>query len=96
MPDKNSTRSVWKFPVAPDEFVTTMPAGAKVLSVDTQHGGAQMWVLVDPDAPDAQRRFVTVGTGHTLPAEIGDAEFVGTFQLHDGALVFHLFDFGEV
>ena len=86
--------TIWKFPARPDMFVLEMPSGARILSIDAQNGKPFLWALVDPDAPKVQRRFLTAGTGHPLHDSVSGAAFVGTFQLHGGALVFHLFDFG--
>jgi hypothetical protein len=87
----NGEAQVWKFEVEPDEFELAMPRGARVLSVGMQRERVQMWALVDPSAPVEQRRFRMAGTGHPIkdPEEL---RFVGTFQVHGGALVFHLFE----
>jgi hypothetical protein len=77
-----------------DEFAIDMPKGARLLSVQTQGGIPFLWALVDTDAKQTLRTFALRGTGH--PAGGLDFEpFVGTFQLNNGALVFHLFDLGE-
>lgn len=88
---------IWKFAVQPeDSFKVTMPKGAKVLSVATQHGAPMMWALVDADAAPVERRVHVFGTGHAVPASVAmGSEFAGTFQLHGGALVFHVFVEGE-
>lgn len=54
-----------------------------------------MWALVDPEAPKAKRGFVTLGTGHKFP-EAERFHFIGTFQLDEGALIFHLFEYMEM
>ena len=87
-------KRIWKYTVMTDEFTHQMPKGAEVLDVQVQSGVPHLWALVDDIAPMERRRFATVGTGHPLPDEISDGKHVGTFQLHGGALVFHLFDFG--
>lgn len=85
-------KAVWKYPVAMDAFMLPMPLGAKVLSVDMQAGqGPQMWVLVDPDAPKRTRYFFTVGTGH-VHSIYDDDQFIGTFQMMGGSLIWHLFE----
>ena len=58
-------------------------------------GVPMLWALVDPEAPKVQRRFLLVGTGQPLPDEVEGFTFVDSFQLQNGALVFHLFDVGE-
>ena len=86
--------TIWKFslPVA-DRCVLSMPAGARVLCVQTQDGYPCIWAMVDPDKPNESRLFMVRGTGH----EMGDAvgmPYIGTFQMEQGQLVFHVFDGG--
>lgn len=84
-------RAIWKYPVhLTDQFGAHIPEGAEVLSVQVQHGEPQMWVLVEPDAPQRYRNFRVVGTGH--PFDPAGWDFVGTFQISGGDLVFHLFE----
>lgn len=89
-------KRVFKYELPIDDVVCIkMPAGAQALTVDTQHGDPQLWVLVNPDAPMVAHRFRVAGTGH--PIESKDAEkYVGSFQLYSGSFVGHLFDLGEV
>lgn len=49
-----------------------------------------MWALVDPEAPCEVRTFRILGTGYI---ELGaPGQHLGSFQLNDGALVFHVFE----
>ncbi len=84
------SRQIWKYPVSGSCFTIQMPIGARVLSVQNQHGRPQMWALVDPENKTEPREFTFYGTGHPTPRWPG--EFIGTFQLDGGDLVFHLFD----
>jgi len=84
--------TIWKFPFAvADEFQVQMPAGSQVLSVQVQNGQPCMWAKVYEDAPFVTRRFRVYGTGHGIPEAL-PLDFVGTFQVQDGLLVFHLFE----
>lgn len=88
-------RVIWKYPVRiDDKFALEMPKGAQVLAVQTQNGAPQLWALVDPDAEHESRRFALLGTGHYLTPEALEhgLTYRGTFQVRDGALVFHLFE----
>lgn len=88
-------KTIWKFPfTVSDEVRVDMPARAQVLSVQLQNGQPTMWALVDPEARLVTHRFRVFGTGHPVPFGIITAQFVGTFQMHGGALVFHLFSDG--
>src|SRR5271154_4371477 len=75
-----------------DETFVSMPAGAVVLDVQTQHGVPQIWALVDPDRKlMIGRRFRVAGTGHPIDWQT-NMRHRGTFQMRDGGLVFHLFE----
>ena len=87
--------AVWKYPLpfpTYDEFNLTMQKGAKVLTVQVQGDQPCIWALIDASAPTEVRRFRVAGTGHWLEQERACLDYVGTFQLNDGQLVFHLFE----
>lgn len=82
--------TIWKFPVAiADSFEIVAPPMVKVLSVQVQGGAPFMWAIVRPGEREVRHRFHVRGTGQPLTGE--ENELVGTFQMHGGALVFHLF-----
>lgn len=86
-------KTIWKYVTCWDAFALMMPRGAKVLSVQVQNGVPCIWALVDPVEPVEMRRFLLVGTGHEIECTDG-LSFIGTFQMRDGELVFHLFERG--
>lgn len=83
---------IWKFPVLDllNRYTTRMPAGAEILSVQMQDDRPQMWLLVDPKAEGEPRTFESFGTGHPVKAQI--VQYLGTLQVSDGALIFHVFE----
>lgn len=84
-------KRIFKYPVPiEDVFALNMPRGAQPLSVQMQGDKPHLWALVDPDAELRLRYFCVIGTGHPI-AEVPLA-FIGTFQMHGGSLVFHLFE----
>lgn len=85
---------IWKFVLNRYEETVSIPQGAQLLSVQAQHGNVCLWALCDETAPPVQRRIVFVGTGHNANAAEGGT-YVGTFQLNNGNLVFHVFALGE-
>lgn len=86
-----SAMTVWKYPLAvQDRQTLDLPVGAQVLTVQVQDDVPCLWALVDVTAPTTPRVFHLRGTGHNADG-VASALYVGTFQLHDGALVFHLF-----
>jgi len=82
----------YKLPVG-DEFALEMPAGAEVLTVQMQDDQPFIWALVNTDHSPQLRQFLVLGTGHDCSdTRICATNYVGTFQLLGGRLVFHLFE----
>ena len=100
-------RTIWKFELdIVDSQVMLMPRGAKILTVQTQlvvepqdhnHVEPHIWALVDPQTELVGHGFLVAGTGHTIDTKDAiSGEYVGTFQMHGGALIWHVFDMGEI
>jgi len=91
--------TIWKYTLEIlDQQIIAMPRGAKILSVQIQHGKPALWAMVQPEKLNAERRIQIFGTGHPIPAVVADNkrfDFVGTIQVASGSLVFHVFDLGE-
>lgn len=86
-------KRVYKYPLdIQDEVVVIMPKGARVLSIQVQNGRPCLWAAVDPrEMTLEERRFRIAGTGHPIQDDVVDG-FIGTIQLYDGKLVFHVFE----
>ena len=82
-------KTIWKYPIGTETEIE-MPQFAQVLSVQVQHTQPCIWVLVNPDLARTKRLFRIYGTGHEIPNNPG--MYIGTFQHHGGAIVFHLFE----
>lgn len=88
----SATREIWKFVLEIDNIVTiSMPKDAKVLCVQTQREVPCIWAVVDPSAEVEQRKFYVRGTGHPLGKAL-PSKYIGTFQIENGYLVFHVFE----
>lgn len=84
---------IWKFILeVRDEIRVSMPVGAHILTVQTQGNSPCIWAICNPTAEREWRHFRIYGTGHDMLNNPGT--YVGTFQLHGGRAVFHLFDIG--
>lgn len=83
---------VFKYPVPLlDEFTIALPDGAAVLAVQTQAGEPMLWALVDDEHAQAKpRSFILRGTGHEIPRRA--LRYIGTFQLHGGSFIGHVFE----
>ena len=88
-------RVIWKFILRPFDKEVVVPAGAQFLTVQMQGGFPVLWALVNPDQPKVRRKILLVGTGWTADNwPPGGFPYIGTFQLEEMGLVFHLFDTG--
>lgn len=84
-------KTVWKFPIRGIENVSLqMPAGAQLLHAALQIGQLCVWALVDPTQKNEDRHLRIAGTGHAITEEI--KQYLGTFQVSGGALIFHVFE----
>jgi hypothetical protein len=90
--------TIFKYPFfIADTVEITLPRGARIMHIAQQPlaaGDLQLWAHIDKRAPMAQRVLKVYGTGHPMPAQPGP--FLGTVFVHGGALVFHIYDGGEV
>jgi hypothetical protein len=82
--------SIWKWQLDADVQTVMIPVGAKLLDVQMQGGACCMWGLCDEKADKQPRRIAIYGTGNPMPDNPG--EYIATFQMHGGALVFHAFE----
>lgn len=91
MSPKTEIQRVYKYPIPQlgDWVSVTMPEGAEPLCVQMQQGVPCIWARVTIGRPPAIQHFRIAGTGHDLGSNVG--RYVGTFQVHEGALVFHVF-----
>lgn len=71
---------------------------ARILSVQAQNDYICVWALVEPSQPASDFIIEVFATGYPLPPE-GENEVrrhLATVQLHNGALVFHVFEVTHV
>lgn len=86
-------KTVWKFPLVVDDAqVIAMPANAHILTVQVQGETPCIWALVNPEMPAEERKILISGTGHERKDLDGLVNYIGTFQLYGGGLIFHVFE----
>ena len=83
---------IWKFPLeVVDLQELRLPPKSKLLTVQMQYGKPCLWVLLDENtAVNVGYKIAIYGTGNPLPDNPG--EYIATFQMHGGDLVFHVFE----
>lgn len=76
-----------------DKFYLSLPRTGKFLAFQAQRDRPQIWMLVDPeDKRTIECEFLLVGTGHPIEEPDGNLHYRGTCQMHEGRLVWHLFE----
>ena len=82
--------TIYKYKLTPDCEIE-LPHSAKLLTVQSQENNPFVWVLLDTEDKILDKyKFWTIGTGHDAE-RIGKKEYLGTFQLSNPVLVFHVF-----
>ena len=83
---------IWKYTIeVANHQELALHSEAKILAVQMQGGECRLWALVDETKKDmATRRIAIYGTGHPIPDDPGN--YIGTFQIMGGDLVFHAFE----
>lgn len=88
-------RTIYKYSVMPGRNVINMSRGAEILTVQMQRGLPYLWAIVENSYPKEERVIVIKATGRECDElSISKATYVGTFQMSDGDLVYHVFDAG--
>lgn len=85
-------KKIYKYPLEiRDEQVVLLPTGSKILTVQSQGEQACIWALVNPTMSNDMAITIRIfGTGHTIQ-DSDKMEYIGTFQMCGGSLVFHVF-----
>ncbi len=86
--------TIYKYEIQIDDnFSLKIPKESEILSFQTQHGTPYIWAKVNPENTTEERKFRLIGTGH--PIKEKNLSFIGAIQLHQGTLIFHLFEILE-
>ena len=86
----NDMKRIYKYPVPIDDtFDLELPLGSEILTVQMQKEIPQMWVVCNPGALKAVRHFYIYGTGMQVQDNL---IYIGSFQMLEGNLIWHLFE----
>ena len=84
-------KTVYKYELPTSGTVSfSMPRDSEILSLQVQHGTPCIWALVDTESAPCMRWFSVYGTGDEILSST--QKFIGTFQVSEGNLVFHVFE----
>ena len=80
---------IYKYPLHLPETVIEISYNFVPLCVQVQNGKPHVWFLhPDLDAPKEKIKFQVIGTGQEFTPL---SSYLGTFQIYEGALIFHVF-----
>lgn len=82
-------KSIWKYKLEATSTVFEIPLGAKILTVQEQHGAVCIWVEVNVQSSREKRKFALYGTGHNV-STLGT--YIGSAMLCNGNLVLHVYE----
>lgn len=94
-------KTIWKKQLQVTNIQTiVLPVGSQILTMQVQHGVPYLWALVSPPetpvggkepipAKNEEITIYTYDTGHPCPQD--KADYIGTYQVMFGDLVFHVF-----
>lgn len=84
-----NSSSIWKYELnTNNEQFVYMPLGAKILTVQIQDAKLCLWAKVNPNNLPVPRKILIRGTGEDAS---GVGDYLGTFQVYGGKIVFHVF-----
>lgn len=85
--------TIWKYELkVADLNNVELPKGANILCVQLQSGLPTLWVEVNILESEKQVHVIeTFGTGHKFDSS--PRRYIGTYQMQQGALVFHLYQY---
>lgn len=86
-------KEIWKFPlVIKERQVITVPAHAKILALQLQDETPCIWALVDPTYARKPRTFHMYETGQVFPEGREADTHIGTVQVDNGRVMYHVFE----
>ena len=81
---------IWKFPlVIEDVQIIELPRNYEILTIQVQNGIACLWAMVSPEVPKEKIIIEIICTWE--PFSIAERQYIGTFQVFEEQLVFHVF-----
>lgn len=88
-------KRIWKYELEVTDIQNiSIPKGGEILTVQIQSGKPCLWVLVEPQSATEIRSFEIFGAGNPVLSDIGTSrKYISTFQLMEGSLVLHMFEY---
>jgi len=88
--------AVWKFPLTAKNILKIdIPRSARILTVQAQGDTAvSLWAMVETEEASTETRTIVIlMTGQRAPVDPDGLRYISTFQIDNGALVYHVFEY---
>jgi len=87
-------KRIWKYElrITDGQFVV-LPKDAELLCVQVQRDKPCLWAIGEEHGMREERLIIIHGTGHQVSSNLG--RYLGTFQIQNGDLVYHVFEGGK-
>lgn len=84
--------TIYKYPIKlTDTQTLKLPINGEILTAQMQGDTLCLWAKVDENITGTEERIIEVfGTGH--PMSDDHRRYIGTTQMHGGALIWHVFE----
>ena len=85
---------IFKYPLeVTDTQKLALPAHSEILTVQNQNEQICIWAFVNEEYPQTDvRKIRIIGTGNPVPKEDTFFKYIGTVQMMEGKLVWHVFE----
>ena len=83
-------RKIFKYELSPEKNSLLTYKNAKFLAVQVQKNIPYIWVEVDSEEDMASYTYYLIPTGSDFPSD-NSLNYLGTFQIYNGDLVFHVY-----
>ena len=85
-------RTIYKYPLEiTDIQYINIPESYEILSVKVQNDIPVLYAIVEDSRESRSVGIVMKGTGHPFNENVGVEDFVGTININQGNLMFHIF-----
>jgi len=85
-------RKIFKYPMRVTDHQEVKMKDGIILAVQAQGKELCLWSLIDPESQETTKEFRVIGTGHPIPEDDEAFKYIGTAQMFNGNLVWHVFE----
>jgi hypothetical protein len=85
-------KTIYKYPLeSTDKQTIYIPHSSKFLTLKMQYNNPCLWFEVNSKNAKLPATIFTVGTGHDMRDVPENSIYLGTYQLLNGSIIFHVY-----